>query len=96
MIGRIGGDEFLIYMTGISDMAKAVERFAALNESVSLFCSNHFEENFKISLSGGIVMIYGTHEFYELYHYADMALYCAKKNGKNQYYIYNYYKNEMK
>ncbi|MHC1723567.1 MAG: diguanylate cyclase [Aminipila sp.] len=89
ILGRIGGDEFLICMIDVSDVTKVVERFTMLRKNLSLLYSNQGKD-IKISLSAGIVMIYGTQEFGDLYHFADVALYCAKENGKDQYCVYNY------
>lgn len=88
LVGRIGGDEFIVFMKSISDPA-AAERKAV--ELLTMF-RNLFKDDKKpvhVSCSIGIAFFpkHGRN-FEELYSCADKALYHAKMYGKNNYAIY--------
>lgn len=84
IVGRIGGDEFMIFLCNITDDA------AVAREGVKM---SHFFRNFQV---GGYVKYLTTasvgavrfpqdaQDFESLYKAADQALYTAKKRGKNQ------------
>lgn len=87
-IARVGGDEFAIIMQGNEDagaiIAVAKKLIAFLGEPFSIgsvVC--------KIGVSVGLAF-YPEHgiDGAQLLHNADQAMYCAKRNGKNQYAIY--------
>ncbi|MFA3977189.1 diguanylate cyclase domain-containing protein [Clostridioides difficile] len=89
VVGRIGGDEFTIFMKNISSVKDAGKKAEEL-----LYMFRHLfqkEKSFlKVTCSIGIA-IYpkdGT-TFKEIYARADKALYQAKNMGKNNYVIYN-------
>ena len=80
LIGRLGGDEFLVFVKDVTDreildrrMTQLFERLKAA-EPVSLSCSAG------ISLAEGIDF-----DYKEELRKADQALYESKKKGKNQY-----------
>lgn len=86
VVGRIGGDEFLIFLDKITDDSlperKAARTMVALQEmaarelgEVELFCS------IGIALAPDCGRTYS-----QLFQAADMALYQAKSRGKNQFY----------
>ncbi len=88
IVGRLGGDEFFVFMYGCSDESIASEKAAMICEAFK----NRYTINDKtceISASVGIAM-YPTdgEDFAALYKSADIALYHAKKNGKHGYAIY--------
>lgn len=87
-IARVGGDEFAIIMQGNEDagaiIAVAKKLIAFLGEPFSIgsvVCN--------IGVSVGLAF-YPEHgiDGAQLLHNADQAMYCAKRNGKNQYAIY--------
>ncbi|WP_343209655.1 sensor domain-containing diguanylate cyclase [Anaerolentibacter hominis] len=84
LIGRIGGDEFAVFMPGTSNHDIAVVKAETLLDNLAgITCSGHTAG---ISCSIGISCYpedgssYGT-----LYQSADQAMYLAKQQGKNRY-----------
>ena len=89
IIGRIGGDEFLILMKTIPSETMLRERCEQLLNT----CRELFEDmtpDLNVSFSVGAVMIpdHGT-QYNDLFRRADEALYLAKSNGKNGYELYD-------
>ncbi|WP_305766819.1 GGDEF domain-containing protein [Candidatus Epulonipiscium viviparus] len=87
VIGRVGGDEFIIYFkTSVPNLHDKV-----LNVHKNLtktYSDGHI--NVTVSASLGIANVMDdTTTFKELYRFADIALYQSKKRGKNTFTIYN-------
>lgn len=86
-IGRVGGDEFIIYLEGIrqrEDAAKIAERICRRIESIEEI----EEKKIRISCSIGIsIKPEDGADYDRLVDEADRRLYQAKKNGKNGFYI---------
>ncbi len=88
VIARIGGDEFMVYMSNTPNLDLLTQRCSDL---VTAF-QNLFREQLAdcaLSCSIGVALVpdHGT-AFHELFQRADMALYRAKANGKNGYAFY--------
>ena len=88
IVGRLGGDEFLLFLPGIHSEAAAQKKAEDLLQSIR----NATDKNTNwagVTASIGISLTprHGT-TFEELYCKADAALYHAKQCGKNQYAIY--------
>lgn len=88
--GRLGGDEFCIFFSGITDkqelaqLAELIQtRYFEIQEKEKLPCS--------LTCSIGIYIVSGTEEetFIKSYENADKALYLAKNSGKCQWRFYN-------
>lgn len=92
-LGRIGGDEFAVYLT-FNSKADAKERRVIIQsraEQLSRMIkeiAEEIEQDIRVSCSIGIAMApeHGT-SYEKLYQSADRALYQSKKAGKNQYKI---------
>ena len=87
IVGRIGGDEFMVVMKDASEeivKRKAREVCDALQNTYA-----GEKENISVSASVGIA-IYPDDgvSFEELYHRADVALYATKRSGKNCFTFY--------
>lgn len=89
IIGRIGGDEFVVFAGGIDDMEdirKKAENLIAALDTVYL------DNGLAIPISGSIgIASYpedGMH-YEQLVGCADKALYQVKRQGKNNYMLYN-------
>lgn len=88
IIGRIGGDEFMVFIDSIPDIELIQTRCQQLIDAI---CTSFFDEDSPISISASVgVALVPEHgnTLSELYHKADQALYNAKKLGKNRYCIY--------
>jgi len=91
---RIGGDEFVMLMTNLSNdvelaRQKAIRQFERVTESLSQSYSIKGVEN-HITLSVGI-SLFGQRQISAttLFHQADMAMHHAKANGRNTYCLFN-------
>jgi diguanylate cyclase (GGDEF)-like protein/PAS domain S-box-containing protein len=89
IIGRIGGDEFVVFAGNISCIDEAMERARALKNALD---TNYVSDNHSIQISGSIgVSIYpddGLH-YEQLMDRADQALYRVKEQGKNNYLLFS-------
>lgn len=89
VVGRIGGDEFMVFMKNITRPEDAEKK---AGELLHLF--RHLFESekssLKVSCSIGIAIYPRDGDaFKEIYKSADKALYRAKSKGKNNYVIYD-------
>ncbi|MBQ8569299.1 MAG: GGDEF domain-containing protein [Oscillospiraceae bacterium] len=93
-LGRIGGDEFAVYMKISGHEKNHCEKLirSRCEELCAAFRSNYTgdDNTYKISASIGAAAApeYGN-GFAELYKCADKALYASKKKGKDTYTIYS-------
>ena len=89
ILGRIGGDEFMVFAQGKADISAAKERATEL--LLKLKAGVDYESvRLIISASIGVVAVDGKEEsFSSAYNKADAALYKAKSEGKNRFAIYN-------
>ncbi|HEX2985456.1 MAG TPA: diguanylate cyclase [Caproiciproducens sp.] len=87
ILGRFGGDEFIVFLKNVGDdrtiSAKAEAICDIFRESYT-----GINKDYKISGSVG-VSVFPEHgdNFYELFQHADTALYGAKKHGKDGFVI---------
>lgn len=87
IVGRVGGDEFVVIMKNVTDLAIVRARCAQIIEKFNETCVSE-EESSGINCSVGVAR-YPQHgsNYAELFAVADRAMYQAKAAGKNQYYI---------
>lgn len=79
IIGRVGGDEFCIYLKDIPSVDFIHERCYKLSEIIE----NTIKEN-NVTVSMGIVLVREKQAYETLFRKADKALYQAKRMGKAQ------------
>ncbi len=89
IIGRVGGDEFVIFMKGILDHDLIIKRARDVCD-VFAQVEKQFDREFRFTTSIGIVVAQdGRQQYAELFRKADIALYDSKLQGKNTYTFYN-------
>ncbi|HPU63648.1 MAG TPA: GGDEF domain-containing protein, partial [Mobilitalea sp.] len=85
IIGRIGGDEFVIFIGYVESDEEIVRK---VNTIINVLNTTYTDEEFTISISGSIgIAMYpddGLH-YEQLIQCADKALYYVKNKGKNSY-----------
>lgn len=84
-IGRMGGDEFMVMISGDFSSKFLEKKAEQLMRTVHLQLSE--DKQMPISISIGIAYGRAKMTFEKFYRLADMALYSAKKAGKSQYHI---------
>lgn len=89
IIGRIGGDEFVVFSGYIDDNEAAMRKANILVDALN---TTYEDDNCEISISGSVgIALYpedGIH-YEQLIQCADKALYCVKNKGKNNYMLYS-------
>jgi len=89
VIGRIGGDEFLIVMKDIPSEEMVTKRCELILETLRPVLSGLAPElNVSCSIGAAIAPMHGTN-YAELFENADEALYASKGKGKNCYSIFS-------
>lgn len=88
ILGRYGGEEFLVLLPGIDSSAAAIiaERLRQGIEQQNMSYEGH---SFTITASLGVAstVFPGSITLEELFHCADSAVYQAKKEGRNRIYV---------
>lgn len=85
IVGRIGGDEFMLVLNGINDdqMLRSVLR--AVKTQIKWEFTEDFED-FSITCSiGAAICPDNGHDFEDLFQKADYCLYVAKEKGRDRY-----------
>ena len=88
LVGRLGGDEFMIFLANVKN-TRHLDKIAA--NTVNKIANINFNDDTlkAISCSAGAVLIKDHNtSFNILYYQADVALYYAKRHGKNQHKLY--------
>ncbi len=87
IIARIGGDEFVVFLPGISKKTDVVPR---LDKILSLFSTTDIYSETPVVSSSIGVCFYPEHgdDFTALYAKADESMYYTKRHGKNSYSFY--------
>lgn len=88
IIGRIGGDEFVVFMKNIPKSEVALFKAKQFcNRIKTTYCKDNIEQG--LSASVGIALYPDDVKDYKtLCEHADTALYVGKKNGRNQFTLY--------
>jgi diguanylate cyclase (GGDEF)-like protein len=89
ILGRIGGDEFIIFIKNLNSEEAIIEK---ANEIIAMFNNSYGDTLDACLITGSIgIAVYPRDgkTFTELYKHADTALYKAKDEGKNCYHLLN-------
>lgn len=91
LVGRFGGDEFLVIFYNAYDMENMRERLRSIKNGVaSSFVKTESGEDISVTLSMGCAAYpKDAHNYEDLFFLADFALYRAKEKGRDRYIIYN-------
>ncbi|MCL2294200.1 MAG: diguanylate cyclase [Spirochaetes bacterium] len=87
IVGRYGGEEFVVIMgnTGVQTAKKVID---TIRENFSKILHNAFGREFNVTFSCGISGFPDFSVTKVIFNNADMALYEAKKSGKNKVVVY--------
>ncbi|MBE6906757.1 MAG: sensor domain-containing diguanylate cyclase [Ruminococcaceae bacterium] len=88
VIGRIGGDEFVVFLEQISDENTVYKKAGNITE---IFRHAFAQTNVNYQMTGSIGVAFypkDADNYPELFDKADIALYFAKNHGKNQFAAY--------
>ena len=89
IIGRIGGDEFVVYLPDAAKNKETIPDFInTLIKKLNTFTVGE-QNDVAISCSIGCTVEQANSTYESLYHQADLALYQVKKNGKNNFAFYS-------
>lgn len=89
ILGRVGGDEFVVFMKNLSSKRAALKKADELLRAVKNI-PNLQGTSFDATVSIGISFYESDNKSYqELFREADRAMYDCKNTGKNNYAIYN-------
>ena len=97
--GRIGGDEFLLFLRGVRDEKELSSLVDRVNKGLLTTTHNILGRDMAIpiGLSAGAVFVpRDGKEYDDLFRKADKALYLVKQNGKHGYSVYNRFGNSQK
>ena len=95
IIGRLGGDEFCVFMNRAVDLNMIKERLGEINRRCRKSYPVPEEEPIHVSVSiGAAISETWMYSYQRLYESADQALYHTKENGKNSYSVYQELKKE--
>ena len=85
VVGRSGGDEFMIVLKGINDDYALRGILRAIRTQVKWEFKNDYE-NFQVTTSIGVAFSPNNgHDYEELFKKADFCLYVAKEKGRDRY-----------
>lgn len=87
VLGRVGGDEFMVLMNDVCDAIAVEKKARALCAIIrTIKIPDHKHKQFTVSV--GVSLFSEGKSFDTMFKEADSALYSAKAQGKNQYCIY--------
>jgi diguanylate cyclase (GGDEF)-like protein len=90
--GRIGGDEFIVFCSNITDISVIEQKCRRINLQLLTYARNILGDNFNVPLGASMGAVKAPEEgrdFLTLYQKADNALYQAKQAGAHGCVFYN-------
>lgn len=94
ILARLGGDEFVVILTSLSaNSIEAINQARDVSKKLNAYVAREMQIgklSFNLTISIGISMFSSeTKNADELLRFADMAMYEAKKSGKNQFEVFH-------
>ncbi len=86
LAGRVGGDEFCLYLADLPDINIACQRAELLNNELLYLYPP--EGNLHVTLSIGVVALEHAMSYRELLNASDIAMYRTKSTGKNGFTLF--------
>ena len=86
IVGRIGGDEFMVFLKGNHDKEIAIKKAKILQEKIKKFNLENPSEC-PLQISVGISLASENTDFKAMYEKTDITLYKVKELGKNRVYF---------
>ena len=94
VVGRFGGDEFMVFMTDVKDPAAIKRNGDRLREFFRNFKAGEYVKYSVTASIGAAVFSEDSKDFESLFRTADKAVYVVKKRGKNDVAFYSDVKDE--
>lgn len=88
IIGRVGGDEFMVYLRDFKDEDWLMNRLSRIQTEVKALSNEHGNINMTVSI-GAVIAGKELLTFDTMYRLADDALYKAKTRGRGKYVVHN-------
>ena len=85
IVGRIGGEEFLVLMKDVCDRNVVALKCAQIIKAINELQFDVLQNEQICCSVGAAISISGQRRYDELFLCADEAMYCAKRSGGNQY-----------
>ena len=89
LVARIGGDEFIVLIDGVSDPDEVTALALRLIDIVSEPCAGSGGQLFAISASAGVSFVDGTRDPLDCIAQADSAVYHAKESGRRRVEVFD-------
>lgn len=86
IVGRFGGDEFMVFVPGISK-PMAEQKGRRLLETISFYLETPMETEIHVTASIGICLVVSDITLDETVRIADKAMYEAKRAGRSQFFL---------
>ena len=88
IVGRVGGDEFLVLLKNVISLDVIQNRAEEIVSSIQIICKSEDEIKIEVTCSVGVVVCdKDNRDFEQLYREADLAMFSAKKDNKNNYVV---------
>jgi diguanylate cyclase (GGDEF)-like protein len=89
ILGRLGGDEFGVLLSGVANVEAASHAAERLRRSLEGYVFSWEQRTYTTSASIGAVMLSRASTLKELFAHADAACYLAKEGGRNRVHFYS-------
>jgi diguanylate cyclase (GGDEF)-like protein len=89
LLGRLGGDEFGVLLSGVGTVESAMLAAERLRRSLEAFVFTWEQRTYMVSASIGAVMLSGASTLKEVFAHADAACYLAKEGGRNRVHFHS-------